>query len=171
MPWEGVVIVFGLFSLTSFLPRKLICGFLGIIVVLSIITTHSHRTDISHFYESVTEINKNMISTLLYYKDKLNKEDYIGIAGIKGLSPWADDEYLHRNFRLKSKWIIFVDKSTIFFIINANDNLDPNKRINVLSMKKICDFPQLKYLYFNDNGRGKFIDNCRTISSVSKVGG
>ncbi len=160
LPWEGILIVFGLFTLTSFLPRIVKCAFILIVSILLNLSTHAYRNGTSSFYDAEATVNKNMISTLMHYKNQLNQEDYIGVSGVTGLSPWADGVYLE-NLGLKPKWIIFVDKSSVFNTINGNNKLNPGIRINVLNTNQRCDFPHMKYIYFTPDGKGKLSDNCR----------
>lgn len=168
IPWQTAAIVFGLFFLlpTSLQKSKKINSlFLCIIAIASMKTSYNHRHGVAAFYANTSEVNKNILSTLLHYKTELNKETTVGIAGVKGLTPWSNTSgnYVHDNLGVKPKWIVFVDKSTIFFKINANDQINSDKLINVLSITKICDFPHMKYLYFAPDGKGKLTDNCRNI--------
>lgn len=159
LPWQSAVIVFGLFFLTAGWNKQTKYIFVAVFSILLIPISYPHRNYTSVRYEADAQRNKNMVSTLIYYKKKLNQESYVGVINVTHFATWliGNGDYFRNNLGLTPRWLVFVD--------NNSDNItqiDSNKQINLLDSKKICDFPSMKYLHFMPDGKGMLNSNCHT---------
>ncbi len=157
LPWESVLIVFGLFFLTAKWQKKSSYLFVGVMNILLMLISYPHRSYTNIKYEEAAQRNKNMVSSLIYFKKQLNQESSIGIVNATNFAAWliGNGDYFRNNLELTPKWIVFVDNYS-----TDTHQLDLNKYINIVNTKKICDFSSMKYLFFSPNGNGKLSNNC-----------
>lgn len=113
----------------------------------------SSRLMVASWYELVQRSNKQMVDSIISYRTLLAKEDVVGVVGIEGLSPWSnnDGSYLRKKLGFENRWIVFVDKSTIFFTIR---DLAAPAYLSISSSRQICDHPDLLLMKFDSSGLG-----------------
>lgn len=107
------------------------------------------------WYQRMQSINQSMLTTLRQNRSLIAQQGIVGIVGVEGLSPWSntDGEYLRKKLFFDNRWIVFVDKASMFFTPDQGDK--KNKFVNVKPKNQICEIKDLLVLTFNDQGVGK----------------
>lgn len=118
---------------------------------------HKPRQYVAIWYQAGQHANKLMLDSLLANKTLLDKEKVVGILNMHNLSPWSNGgsnnhgSYLQKKLGFKNRWIIFVDKNTIFFTIGGSPL---SNYLSVVSSQKLCDQPELLIMKFDSSGVG-----------------
>jgi hypothetical protein len=128
---------------------------LSLIIILK---TKVMRETKLNWYKTESAINKKFIDFILLNKKIISDHEYVGIIGTNMFSPWSntDGRYLINNLKFINKWIVFVNKSDIFYQINSDNKLHPSRTINVLSLTEVSKFNKMLFIYFDSNGNGSF---------------
>ncbi len=111
------------------------------------------RLMVAGWYASAQQSNKQMIDSIVANKALLDKEKVIGVVGVEGLSPWSNNDgaYLRKKLGFSNHWVIFVDKSTMFFTIKESA---PSTYLSVASSRSLCEQPGLLVMKFDPSGVG-----------------
>lgn len=117
--------------------------------------SNTPRLMVANWYKNQQDINKSILITLQQYRNLLAKQEFVGIVGVEGLSPWShtDGEYLRKKLFFDNHWIIFVNKASIFF--TPNQESGEKKFVNVKLKNQMCEFKNLLVLNFDNQGFGK----------------
>ena len=97
--------------------------------------------------------NKQMVDSIFANKTNLAKEQVVGIVGVEGLSPWSNNDgaYLQKKLGFGNRWVVFVDKSTMFVTVRESA---PSAYLSVVSSQRLCDQPGLLVMKFDSSGVG-----------------
>ncbi len=112
------------------------------------------RLMVAGWYESAQRTNKLMLESIVANKSMLEREDVVGVLGVEGLSPWSNNDgaYLRKKLGFSNRWVVFLDKSTMFFTINESD---PAAYLSVIPSMRLCEHPGLLVMKFDSSGTGK----------------
>lgn len=117
------------------------------------------RQAVAGWYRAQQRTNEAMIVSLRQHRHLIAREDVVGIVGIDALSPWSntDAQFLNRKLYFDNKWIVFVDKDSMFFqidpIVGGKVASAHGRRfITVQQTARICTMPELLVLSFDVSG-------------------
>ena len=161
LPWLSalVVIAAGLLwrgEMTVFSSRKTAKGFGFILFLVPFLIGYLDRLPrlmVAEWYESAQKTNKQMLDSILANKAMLKKEEVVGVVGVEGLSPWSNNDgaYLQNKLGFGNHWVVFVDRSTMFFTIKESV---PPAYLSVISTQRLCEQPSLLVMKFDSSGVG-----------------
>jgi hypothetical protein len=114
----------------------------------------TRRLMVAEWYEGAQQMNKALLNSILANKALLNNEPVVGVVGVVGLSPWSNNDggYLRKRLGFRNHWIVFVDKSTMYFTIK---DFESSTYLSVASSRKLCERPALLIMKFDSTGMGR----------------
>lgn len=161
LPWLSALVVVGApllwrGEIAEFSGRRTAKTIAFVLFLVPFLIGYLDRTPrlmVASWYESGQRLNKQMLDSLVANKALLNNEEVVGIVGVEGLSPWSntDGAYLQKKLGFKNRWVVFVDKSTMFFTIN--ESAAP-AYVLVISSQRLCEKPRLLVMKFDSSGVG-----------------
>jgi hypothetical protein len=122
---------------------------------------YPQRSAVAGWYRAQQGANETMLASLRAHRSLIAREEVVGIVGVDVSSPWAntDAQFLHRKLYFDNKWIVFVDKDSIFFqidpIVDGQVTSAHHKKfITVQQTERLCTMPELLVLVFDAAGNG-----------------
>lgn len=162
LPWLSapVVIVTALLwhgEIAMFSSRKTAKVFASILFLVPFLIGYLDRIPrlrVADWYASAQQSNKQMIDSIVANKALLDKEEVVGVIGVEGLSPWSNNDgaYLQKKLGFGQPWIVFVDKSTMFFTIR--ESVTSSTYLSVISSQRLCERHGLLVMKFDSLGVG-----------------
>ncbi|OZA77428.1 hypothetical protein [Polynucleobacter sp. 39-46-10] len=146
--WRGEIAVF-----SSRKTAKVFASILFLVPFLIGYLDRLPRLMVAGWYASAQQSNKQMIDSIVANKALIDKEEVVGVVGVEGLSPWSNNDgaYLRKKLGFSRPWIVFVDKSTMFFTIR--DSV-PSTYLSVTSSQGLCEKRGLLVMKFDSFGVG-----------------
>lgn len=117
------------------------------------------RQAVAGWYRAQQEVNAHMLQSLRTHRPLVAQQATVGIVGVDGPSPWSntDAQFLHRKLYFDNKWVVFVDKDSMFFQIDpvSEGKIVPSRGkqfVAVAQTQRACLEPDLLLLVFNPAG-------------------
>ena len=125
-----------------------------LLAILAVRQTHVERCAIVRWYGNESQRNENITRTLVENRAALASLPAVGVVGVEGLSPWSrlDGTYLRTRLDLENRWIVFVPRSDIFYMLNDSDG-----KVHIRSLASLSKSPHLPLLVFDPSGRGRLV--------------
>lgn len=170
LPWFGALAAFVIVFAAEALARRIkpsARGALSAVLALALAAlvmwqANPHRQAVAAWYAAQQQLNNRMIESLRDHRSLIAREATVGITGVEGLSPWSntDAQFLHRKLYFDNKWIVFVDKDSMFFQIDPVVAGKPvpsrgKEFVLVESTSHLCDTPSLLVLQFDAGGAAR----------------
>lgn len=161
LPWLSALVVMGVpllwrGEIAVFSGRKTAKAFAFALFLVPFLIGYLDRTPrlmVAGWYESAQRSNKQILDSLVANKALLGNEEVVGIVGVESLSPWSntDGSYLRKKLGFGNRWVVFVDKSSMFYTINEHT---APAYLSVFSSQRLCEQPRLLVMKFDSSGVG-----------------
>jgi hypothetical protein len=161
LPWLSALVVFAAALLwrgeiTLFSSRKVTRSFALVLFLVPFLIGYLDRLPrlmVAEWYKSAQKTNIQMFNSIVANQAMLQKEEVVGVVGVEGLSPWSNNDgaFLREKLGFWNRWVVFVDKSSMFFTIK--ESVLPTY-LSVISSRQVCDQPGLLVMKFDSTGVG-----------------
>lgn len=166
LSWFGGVIVLAVLWVADRVlagrdgARRIVLVAVPLVMALGVFAqANPQRQAVAGWYRAQQSANQAMIASLRANRRLIAREDVVGIVGVDAPSPWSntDAQYLHRKLYFDNKWIVFVDKDSMFFqidpIVDGQVTSARGKQfITVQQTARLCTQPELLVLSFDATG-------------------
>ena len=166
LPWFGGIVAMVLASLVPAgdrlaLPVRKVASALPALCLAAIVMwqANPHRQGVAGWYALQQGANERMLQSLREHRSSIAREQVVGIVGVDGLSPWSntDAQFLRRKLYFDNRWIVFVEKDSMFYqidpVVDGRTSPRNGKQfVLVEQSSRLCDEPALAVLVFDPSG-------------------